>query len=215
MKENKPKRKRLLIIGAIIVICLIIGVVVWLNSSKNASNSSINTTNQSQSSQASQTKLTVTTNNIISIGASDCVIPDKVLMTDFLGYSLTSLIAKYGGISQLNSAYVPQVIVCEDNNYYIRITSTAADQIANYIEIQEKEFGYCNAGIDNVKPWVDKSMLAVGLDPTTKGSPTYDTGDNRSQIKYSSYMVGDKKTFLTIECNITGDWIGVITVLDR
>ncbi len=212
-RKSKGKNKNLVIVGiglgALVIIGLIITVIILSTSKKSDSGAIVNKSNSTSTAKT----ITVVSNGITSVGAADCTIPNKVLMSDFLGYSLTALIAKYGGASQINPKYTGQLIICENDKYFIRITAMNADQIANYIEIQEKEFGSCDAGIDNVKPWVDKSMTAVGLDPTTKGASTYDTGDGRSQIEYSNYMVGDKKTYLTIECNVTGDYIGVLTVL--
>ena len=202
-------RKLLLIGGIVLGILIITGViatVIILSAPKKASDSNIETP------QISQKLQTVVLNNITLTGTPDCTIPDKVLMTDFLGYPLATLVAKYGGVSQIHPEYVPQVIVCENDNYFIRINAWKTDMIASYIEIQEKEFGSCDAGISRVLPWVDKSMLAVGLDPTNKGAATYDTEDNRSDVEYNDYILDGKKTQITIACTITGDYIDVLAV---
>lgn len=214
-KPNEKKKSLIYIyigLGVLVVIGLIITIVILSGSKKDDTSKS---TNSSNSSSTSVKKISVDVKGVAYTGAADCTIPNKVLMSDFLGYALSTLVAKYGGVSQIHPTYASQVIKCENDHYYIAINATKTDQVADYIEIQEKDFGTCDAGINNVLPWVDKSLSAIGMDPTTKGSATYDTEDDRSQVEYSDYMVGDKKSYLTVECNVTGDYIGVLTVLIR
>lgn len=216
LKKQALNKKNIVIVVVIISVLAIIGIIINIILSQSGKRDSVTTTKNVDSSKTTSTKQksqTLKINGITLTGAPNCTIPDKVLMSDFLGYSLTTIVAKYGGVSQLHPEYTSQVITCENDNYFIRINSTKTNQIADYIEIQEKEFGTCDAGIDNVLPWVDKSMRAVGLDPGTKGSATYDTEDYRSQVEYNNYTIGQYKTYLTVECNITGDYIGVLAVL--
>lgn len=210
-KKLFTKRNILILVILLILASASIWFIVFNNQK---SNDDSNTDNSSKNINKTEQKSQEMTIGEVKIsGKSDCTIPNKVVMTDFFGYSLSDITAKYGGVSQLNPKYSSQVITCENDNYFIRINFTDSKMIADYIEIQEKEFGTCESGIDNVLPWVDKSMRAVGLDPTTKGVATYDTEDYRSQIEYDHYMIDGKDTYLTVECNISGDYIGVLAVL--
>ncbi len=219
--DPKPseKKKSLIYIyiglAVLVIIGLIVAVIILTGSKKDGNNNTAQSSNSSSTNKTSTKAQSVVIGGITYTGTADCTIPNKVLMSDFLGYPLSTLVAKYGGVSQLHPTYASQVIRCENDHYYIAINATKADQVADYIEIQEKDFGTCDAGINNVLPWVDKSLNAIGMDPTTKGSATYDTEDDRSQVEYSDYMVGDKKSYLTVECNVSGDYIGVLTVLMR
>jgi len=208
LKKKLLTKKNILILICLFII--IIGVIIAITLSTNKDNKTANADNKTSTNKTVQS---LTISGIAVSGATNCTIPSKVIMTDFLGLSLADIATKYGGTSQLNPKYSAQVITCENNNYLIRINFTNSKMIANYIEIQEKEFGTCDAGIDKVLPWVDKSMRAVGLDPSTKGTATYDTEDDRSQVEYDNYLIGDKNTYLTVECNITGNYIGVLAVL--
>ena len=198
---NIPFKKYAMILGGLALLLLIFFFVYWFAIKKTGKSTSSNTSSQSTQSQSKSTSN--------SSGVRACVIPSKVVMSDFLGYSMKTLSEKYGGEYKVGADGYAWSIICESDNYWIDIAATKKDQIADYVIIQLKEFGSCTAGINNVLPWVDKSIKAVGYDPSTKGTPRYDTENDLSQVIYDNYNTGKQTIELIVECNVTGDNIEV------
>ncbi|MBP9758848.1 hypothetical protein KBD45_04065 [Candidatus Dojkabacteria bacterium] len=138
-----------------------------------------------------------------------CEIPNSIKMSDFLGFQMKDLAEKYNAEYKVMDSGYALNIMCENDNYKVNIMSTKKDLIANYVIINLKEFGTCDAGIENVKGWVDKSITAVGYNPASKGTARYNTESDLSQIIYDNFDTGDKKIELLVECNITGSYIAV------
>ncbi|MEI7741980.1 MAG: hypothetical protein WCJ29_05790 [bacterium] len=147
--------------------------------------------------------------------AKTCVIPNKLKLSDFIGLPMKDLADKYGGEFKLYPNGFASNIVCENDAYKVNIMATKKDHLADYVLMEFKELGYCEAGINNVKAWADKSITAAGYNPATKGTPRINTENNMSQLNYDDYNTGDKNIILIVECNITGNYITVGAVMLR
>jgi len=145
----------------------------------------------------------------------NCTIPNSMKMSDMIGVSMKELAERYGATYKVYDSGYAANIMCENEKYKINIMSTQKDLVVNYVIMELKEFGYCTAGIENVAKWVDKSINAVGYNASTKGSARNNTENNMSQIAYDNYNDNGKKMILAVECNITGNYIGVNAILTK